>query len=265
MNYLRICLLALIALPPCHPLHAQDSVRTKGILIGAHFGVHYLYGGISNASRIRGDISTSVSERTSVNLASNYSGYFGGISFEKFIRHDRLSLSGGLRFSRMTGRIGKDRWMVFEAPFFFYLLKEEGTRTDYVSLREMFQDTDLVSVPLELRYFPFRGRSVRPYAKLGLEVNTKVKSVGYVVFYEKDMDHVGRDITEEFARHGDITAMLHVAGGVRFGKPDNPVFGLELVAPSFFLSGTSGGIVSPTAGFGFQFYAAMPLQSFNKK
>jgi hypothetical protein len=208
------------------------------------------------------NIRTEVSTYANPNGVSSYCSFASAaIVFEKFVRENRWSISGGLKYSRMTGGLSSGYNTFDGTDFFFYRYLEEETTTKYVTVESIDQFTDYLGIPLQGSIFPFEPRRFNLYFKAGAEFNFRLKTKTDFVFHDQAMSYLKDQLNEDFNDPGDFNIQVQVSAGIMFGKPGRNRFGLEVPAPSFFTMPSSGGIVKPHLGSGIFVFFMIPLNA----
>jgi hypothetical protein len=134
----------------------QQLRAQKGInFIGLDVGIQALEAEVTNSERIRADVSASIDGSNNLRLRSNAISTYGGLRIESFLSSNKFSFSTGLYYAQRRSEIVQRAPLFSVAPdYFFYSFREDGVNTDFVTLEEMVQTTDYLTIPLRVRYSP---------------------------------------------------------------------------------------------------------------
>ena len=231
--------------------------------LGVETGMNFIESEMSNMDDyIRGDVPSYSLGYSSSSLTTLTSRSFAGIKYEIFSLNDQISLSGGLRYSRINSSVGKKRYWGSSTNYFYWLYLQDGVNTEYLKVKEIDQKSDYIGIPVEIRFFPARRpRIFRFYFKLGAEINCLIQSQKDIVFYDEAMNPYKNELTAKVANPKPFYAAAYVGGGFRFGKELKPSVSIEASMPYLLITQNSAGLVNPIYGGGFQINVQIPIKS----
>jgi hypothetical protein len=238
--------------------YSQSRVR----YISVYQGVHIFKADPWDKKNIRSSESFSFDDKAAISetIKTHFLSMFMGVKAEVVTNNERFSFLSGLQYTQMTGVIARKGFLFSDPPYFFYRYRESGTTTEYAKIREIRQNTNCLTVPLEVRFFFFRPRKFGVYVMGASQVNFKQSVKNEIVFDNDSMKMYTNAVTSTLEEPGDVNAFFYIGMGMRFGSR-RASFGLETAAPSFYTGGKTVGIVKPSAGIGLQWYLSIRLGS----
>jgi hypothetical protein len=187
-----------------------------------------------------------------------YIEYFG-VKFERRMVKNLLGVSAGLRYNRMISSIGKTSYWSDSPDFFYVHYKEESTTTEYAKVMEINQKSHYIGIPVELRIYPYKDRSVNVYYKLGASFNLKIASRIQIVFKDDSMNPYESEVAGIIESASPYFASFNLGIGLKVRKLTKPGFNLEVSVPVGIVIPDHSGFVTPQTGGGFQLMIRMPL------
>jgi hypothetical protein len=209
---------------------------------------------------IRGDVNpySYYYYETSYMKALSYKNYLGA-KVEVKIMNDLLGLLGGIRFTRMVNSIGKNDYWSTRSDFLYLLYQQQGTTTEYLKVKDITQVSNYVGIPLELRIYPYRQRTIQMYFKFGADFNMLMTTNTKVNFVDVNMAQYEEGVDGIIEDPWSFYSTLHLAVGMKIGKAEKPGFNIEACVPSFILANTNSSFVLPIAGGGIQLNIRIPF------
>lgn len=243
-------------------LQAQEGIVKFSDRIGVEFGAAGFFGNTVVPDQIR--TSKSVYEyddfQCGFPIADQVlSSVYGGVKYETFLFKNRAGVSAGLRFSGFLSEISAD----WNQNYFIWLLSQNETTTDYLTIENIRQRNYYLGVPLEIRYFTRKRSSFfNQYLKLGASVNYCLSTNNSIKFHDPAMGKYSGQIEEQLGKPTTFNAYIYPAFGFRFGKPENVWVNAEFNIPGFIIKRKAFPFIRSDAGIGMQLTVQMPL---NKK
>jgi hypothetical protein len=236
--------------------------ETRLKYIGIEGGLISIVSEISKMDYIRGSMPSYYMGYSTNSLTSLSYKYSTGIKFEIFSLSDRFGLLGGIRFSHLNSSIGKRDYWTGNTNYFYWLYRQDGINTEYLTVKEVNQKSDYIGIPIEIRYFTARRpRLFRLYIKLGFEINYLLKSETGIVFNNPAMNSYEKDLTAMVEQPGKISSSIYGGGGFKIGRDQKPSVSFEACIPYLFLTSRSSGLLHPLFGSGFQLNFQIPIKS----
>ncbi|MDR1610550.1 MAG: hypothetical protein LBS08_03465 [Candidatus Symbiothrix sp.] len=245
-------------------VQAQEKKKVNG-RIGFEFGISSVFGGTVTPDRIRAN-------KSMYEYDDFYCGFpgpdqdaeiiYGGIKYEYPLWENRLGLSAGLRFSKISSEISPD----WSYSHFLWLFRQEGQNTDYLSIRSITQKNYYLGVPLELRYFfPRRSDSFfKQYVKLGVAVNYRLSTENSIAFYNNEMTQYADAVGKQVGKPASFNAYVYPAYGFRLGRIKDFWLNLEFQFPGFLAGKKAHSFIRQDFGVGMQMSLQMPLSKIIK-
>jgi len=208
---------------------------------------------------IRADIEPYYYDHMADNIRSlMYSNYIGA-KFEYRFAGSLLGASGGIRYYRTVSSIGKGGYSSDFTGFFYVRYKSDGTDTEYARVRGVLQKSDYISVPLELRIYPYTDRRMNIYYKAGGSFNLNLGSETGISFRDSSMDQYESEVIHAIEGPLSYFGTLHLGIGVKFGRSHKPGFNIEANIPVAVLTPGKACFVRPQTGTGVEFLIRVPL------
>lgn len=246
----------------CIHLSITFSQEFKLQNIGFDWGLIFLDNKIYDPGHIRGDVSASDEDHASTSILSFSFRYSTGIKTEFYFLNNMFGFSPGIRYSRTYDIAGK--WGLFTEGqnFFYWLYREEGVNTEYMRVKRIYQRSDYLGIPVEIRFFPARRpHRMQFYLKLGAEVDFRLQTQTNIVFRDERMHSYEEEVASQVGKPGHVGFSMYQCFGFRIGSDANSTFSIEAVLPGFNLTSRTSGLLKTFYGGGIQFHLQIPIQS----
>jgi hypothetical protein len=180
---------------------------------------------------------------------------FAGIKIEKRTVNTRFGFSAGLRFTRLESSVIKSG-----VPNFFYiLLRQTGTTTEYLQVRQLTEVADYLGIPLEVSFHVPGSRTFRFYVMAGLEWSYRLRRKTDVLFSSPGMESYESDVARIIGEPDPYYAAMYARAGLIIGKR-KPIFSYGVTLP-VVITNTVSAVNKPVAGAGFQIQFYLPLRN----
>jgi hypothetical protein len=242
---------------------STKSQETRFKFIGLEGGYNFISCYPSDLSNFRGEMAAFYSTDVKINIRGLCDKKHMGAKFEVRTMKNKFGLSGGLRFTHYVSSIGRDYYYDTPTDFFYYRFRDEETFSEYVKIKSFTQKSSYLSIPVELRYFPFMQKNFRIYFKSGAEVGFLMDYKNSVDFYNDEMDLYETEVSEDFADPSTVFTTLYFSAGIQIGRDTRPGLNLEVCLPYMFLSGEVSGLITPEFGGGLHLSFHYPLIAKN--
>jgi hypothetical protein len=222
-------------------------------------GADFISGEPPEKGYIRADVNQYSVDYVTTTLRGLLHKSYIGAKGELRILNGKVGLLSGLHYTRMVSSIGKEAYWSENPDYFYLLLRQEETKTDYLKVREINQVTGYIGIPLELRIYPYKPRGITVYYKVGSDFNLRLHSATKAVYYDKTMDQFDDKIGDVVEDPWTFYSSFHLGVGFRIGKDEKPGVNLEVLVPVAIMAGHKSGLVNPEAGGGFQINVRLPF------
>jgi hypothetical protein len=184
---------------------------------------------------------------------------YAGLKFEYRILNNKLGISGGLRYTWYVSSIGKPAYWTDTPEYFFVQYGQDGTNTEYAKVKEITQRSGYLGVPVELRFYPFRQRSLNVYFKAGASFNYNITDKTNIVFYNDDMAPYEDEVSRIIEDPCTFYASLYLGVGLQIVRAAKPGINIEFNIPVGIETPGDPGFVDPQSGVGFQLMFRIPF------
>jgi hypothetical protein len=182
-----------------------------------------------------------------------------GVKFEARFVKDLIGVSSGLRFTSVQNSVGKTSYWSDTEDFFYVSYAENEEGTYFAKVLELSQRAGYLTVPLEMRIYPYKDYPVNVYYKAGASFNMNIGSSQDVVFHDRTMDSHRKEVEAIIEKPLPYYGAFHLGIGLKAGKLDKPGFIIEANMPVAVLAPDKTSFVTPQAGAGFQVMVRIPL------
>ena len=235
---------------------AQDG-NTR--YIGMESGINVIFTELPEYDFIRGDMDDYGGGVHANELTGYCSSWYAGVKTESRSKNKHFGFTSGIHFTRLSSNLTGSSYYSSNADIFYLLLREHGTTTEYLKVKEVTESSNYIGIPLEIRYIPYHEDMFGFYLKAGSSFNYRLSSTHDVEFYNDEMSKYKNDVVAKFEEPVNLFSNLYFGAGLIIGNEDKPHVGIEGVAPTFVFSRRVSGIVDPIAGIGFQVHVYVPL------
>jgi hypothetical protein len=235
---------------------AQDKSKIHNFKLGLEVGFNSYWGGVVKPERAREDYSAYKGYQDAWDIGSIQSAmaYHVGLKSEYFFFKNRVGVATGIRVSRFSSD--------FESNNFYpvmWLLRQEGTRTDYVRIRSITQNSYYIGIPLEIRFFPNRRElPFQHYLKMGVAFSYRVHTEYKTKFYDEQMHFHAGTIEAQLGKPNVFNSYIYPTFGFKIGRSSSPWLNLEMYC-SVLISQQTISFMKDGAGVGFQLSVQLPL------
>ncbi len=256
--HIKTLFLSILILLQFGPSHGQES-RLQ--YVGFESGMNFIEGEISDMDFVRGNIPAYSTGYTTDYLTNLSYRIYTGAKYEITALNDRFSFATGLRYSWLFNSIGRNEYWTPNPGYFYVLYRVEGTQTEFMRVKEIRQSSNYLGMPFEIRYFMGRRpHLLQLYFKAGMEMNLLVHTHTSVTFQDEEMQKYEQGVSEKVEQPGFFYSSFYLAGGIRVGYDHKPHVTMEGCFPYLVLNPSSGGMMHPMFGGGFELNLHIPLK-----
>lgn len=264
MKYLPYHLLfALFAVCPLLPAQIEflqtDRKKKHNIRISFEAGIDSYFSDIKKPVLLR-EFQSDLSGRYAsfYNEANKTFTSIGlGIRPEFFFGKNRWGISTGIRFSCYLTTLE-----LFHESF-YWMIRQEGLLTDYLTIRKFLQKSYYLGVPLEMRFFTNRrDLPFQTYFKIGSVFNYQLSTDNEVVFRESSMDKYAGAVDEGIGEPDRFHVYAYPAVGFKIGRcrtEHSPWFNLEFHVPGILFQSNVSSFSKSKTGLGASLTVQIPL------
>jgi hypothetical protein len=162
----------------------------------------------------------------------------------------------------MESSLGKESYWSNSSDFFYLLFSQEGTKTEYMKVKEIDQVTGYIGIPLELKIYPYikeRKTNIYVYYKIGSDFNFRIHSRTSAVFSNDAMEQYEDAIGDVVEKPWSFYSSVHLGIGFRIGKHEKPGVNIEFLYPAAIWGQDKQGLVNPEGGGGVQVNVRLPF------
>jgi hypothetical protein len=251
MKFHSLTALLLLVLPVV--LSAQEP-----LYLMPESGIRFISCEPPEKTYIRGNVEPHYYEFTRHALRALYYSNHFGLKAEKRFHHDLIGIAAGLRYTRSEASIGKNTYWSSPSEYFYLRLRQDGTETTYLRVKELSQVTGYLGIPLEVRIYPYSPRFFNVYYTLGADFNVLVSQKTDAVLFTPSMSKYNTEIGDLIEKPWPVYSSVHLGVGFKLGKPGKAAVMWEVIVPAALVT-PKNGLVTPQAGGGFQLNVRIPL------
>lgn len=225
-------------------------------------GFIYPQGNIRESIPIRQNISYySVNQYSSGYISSSTSGLLLGIRYEYELPKIRSAISTGLRFTGINTEISG--YTSAKSDFFYLRYSMQESDTKFARVKSLSEDNFFLSVPLEVRVFPFQFKGLSFYAMAGLEYSVvTLKRAVDISFHNEQMDMHKDEVLESIAGPENRNySTFYGALGMKIGREDKINYSFEIMLPSVPLIRNNYSLIDVEYIEGFRLSIQLPLRN----
>lgn len=247
-------------------LNAQNEEKGATIFAGVDLGLYHFSNNLrSDVDFIRNQVNSYHFDHDGYsNYSSKVNSYFFSSAFSAkasyFTLKNYAELGVGLRFSKYLTYIGDESGN----QYFYFKASESGLTTNYYRIYSINQDFTNISIPLEIKLYPYQASFVRLYFKFSSEFVFTINENREVKFVDDDMDKYKNEVWSKFADPNPFKVMLMPSLGLRFCKDNKYVAISGEIGMPFFVQENQFSLVEVDNGFNFQLNVSMPINAVKK-
>ena len=259
----NIFVIILLAFPFTTVLPQTDNNKpSRRQSVSFEAGFIYPQGTIKESLSIRQNLSYYyVNQYSDGSISSSTSGMLLGARYEYGLPVIKSDISTGLRFVGINSEI--TGYASANSDFFYLRYSMEETDTKFARVKSLTECNYILSIPLEIRVYPLRYRNISFFAMAGMEYS--------VICFKKAADITFR---EEIMNPRKDVVLGNIAGpvnrnyssfyssiGLKFGREDKLNYTIEVMLPSFLLTGNNFYFIDVDYLEGFRLSVKLPLKS----
>jgi len=184
--------------------------------------------------------------------------FFMGVRYEYFSSLYRAGVSTGLRLAAYNTEISG---YTSNADFFYLRYSMSGGDTKFAKVKTITEKNNIITVPVELRYFPVQTRFFGLFAKAGVEFSlVNINPNTEIVFFDNKMDAYHNDVLASFDLNtNNFYSTFYGSIGAKFGFKDKLNYMFEVFIPSYYLTSNNFVLSDYELYSGFKFSLQYPF------
>ena len=245
---------------PQYNTDQTPSDRKSSIHVEA--GYIYPQGTIKESVSIRQNISYYyVNQYSNGYVSSETSGLVIGIRYEYFLPGLKSGISTGLRFTGLNTEISG--YTSGNSNFFYLRYSMQDSDTKFARVNSLTESNSLISVPLEVRFIPFKYKNLAFYAKSGIEYTMIRFGKGTdIKFQNDDMDDYKDAILGSISGSPNKNySTFYSSIGIKIGQEGKSNYMFEVLLPSFFLTVNNFALIDTDYFEGFKLAILFPIKN----
>lgn len=225
--------------------------------VGVEYGSNYVTGELYNNWSVRQDVGHYYDSYSKVSSAkTEMNDVYFGIKPEISFYEQKLSLSSGLRYNKISSSMSSDK-------FFYLRYTSTASQTEFARVRRIDESNHYLGIPLELKYAFYEYQNFGAYVKAGTQFSYLLASTNDLTFLN---EHMNSEDAQVYGSSGlDVNpfySTFYSSIGVKYARSGRATYSLELLFPSFYLTRYNSTIVEPQQFSGFVFSIYLPVKSF---
>ncbi len=187
--------------------------------------------------------------------------YYAGLKSELSVWENRLTLTSGIRYSRVNERISPS----WDAPLYLFHPSDQGI--ELFRVRGMNESLGYVGVPLEADFLLWgRLSNWQGYVKAGIQAGMKIHGKTTIDFASKEMEKYGDEIITA-AGKAPSNFLLNTYGGLglRLILNNGIRLSIEALFPQHFLTKDNFSLLASESYGGAQLSVSLPVNLFSMK
>ena len=184
-----------------------------------------------------------------------------GLKAELSLWQERLTLTSGLRFTKVKERISSK-----ENPPYLYLYTPSNMGLEFFRVKEMTESINYLSIPLEADILLLGYLSNwQVYAKGGIQTGVKVYEDTSINFVSQEMQAYEKEILTKAGENANtFFSTVYYGLGLRLTLENDTRFSIEVISPHLFIKDNFT-LLKTESYAGIRLSAVVPLNIFASK
>ncbi|MDD4632542.1 MAG: hypothetical protein PHQ77_09880 [Proteiniphilum sp.] len=242
---------------------AQQQSQSR-FRIGIEYGSYKMAGEINDQwefRQVKTRYVTQEDQTGSEHVKGEGEVYYAGLKSELSVWENRLTLTSGIRYSRVNERISPS----WDAPLYLFHPSDQGI--ELFRVRGMNESLGYVGVPLEADFLLWgRLSNWQGYVKAGIQAGMKIHGKTTIDFASKEMEKYGDEIITA-AGKAPSNFLLNTYGGLglRLILNNGIRLSIEALFPQHFLTKDNFSLLASESYGGAQLSVSLPVNLFSMK
>jgi hypothetical protein len=259
----RLFYFALMVVGIVSNAYSQNDEENQNIWkhkIGVETSFMFPAGDIIENIPIRQNVNSFYTHQSSSGQVSSYSNTaFYGAKYEIFNDKFRIGISSGIRYYNHKTEISG--YSSYNSDFFYLRYTMEGNETKFARIKNIYENKDFVSIPLEIKYIFFQPNQLGFFASVGTDFSLfKTVDKVNIDFFDDKMNEFEQEVIKTILRQtNDFKSTLYVSFGIRYAEKDKIGFALEFIGPYAFITNDNFTLIDFYSSSGVRFSVEIPL------
>ena len=242
---------------------AQQQSQSR-FRIGIEYGSYKMAGEINDQwefRQVKTRYVTQEDQTGSEHVKGEGEVYYAGLKSELSVWENRLTLTSGIRYSRVNERISPS----WDAPLYLFHPSDQGI--ELFRVRGMNESLGYVGVPLEADFLLWgRLSNWQGYVKAGIQAGMKIHGKTTIDFASKEMEKYGDEIITA-AGKAPSNFLLNTYGGLglRLILNNGIRLSIEALFPQHFFTKDNFSLLTSESYGGAQLSVSLPVNLFSMK
>ncbi len=242
---------------------AQQQSQSR-FRIGIEYGSYKMAGEINDQwefRQVKTRYVTQEDQTGSEHVKGEGEVYYAGLKSELSVWENRLTLTSGIRYSRVNERISPS----WDAPLYLFHPSDQGI--ELFRVRGMNESLGYVGVPLEADFLLWgRLSNWQGYVKAGIQAGMKIHGKTTIDFASKEMEKYGDEIITA-AGKAPSNFLLNTYGGLglRLILNNGIRLSIEALFPQHFFTKDNFSLLASESYGGAQLSVSLPVNLFSMK
>jgi hypothetical protein len=237
---------------------SQDKPRIYDkLFVGIEANSTWIRGDISDKWAVRQDVEThNYNSNNHISSSSNI--FYFGIKPEYFFANNKLSISSGLKYSQINGKLYND-------VFFHLRYRKEGNNTEFVRIKDIYEKHHYLGIPIEAKLSLINYEEVSFFVKAGIDFNMRISTKTGITFFSDYMSEFESDVLETVGiSTNSFFSTLYYSVGMRLLSLNKIHFNIEGILPSIILTNKNSSIMNPDSFVGLTGSIVIPINILTK-
>lgn len=246
MNTKIILIIIISFLSSVHYISAQDKEQitpTKSFIVETSFNFQYYTS--RDFDFIRANQS-SVHYYGGQNFYTNFNVMQNGARYEFKMKNPHFAFSTGIRYTRLTNELYSN----YPDNYFYILLSQTDEATKYVRVNGIYQYSNYIGIPLEVRYFLIKDSKFNPFTKFGMDFSYNVSTNENVDFFDDNMQKYESQVLDKFDPASSFYSTAYLTTGIMIRFSQQLRFNFDIKLPFFTISEKKSTFYELNSGFG---------------
>jgi len=184
-----------------------------------------------------------------------------GIRPEVSFFDNKVSLSSGLRYFNVKSELYTNTWSSGSLAYFYLRYANSGLNTEFARVYGINETSHYLGIPLEVKFTPLSIWKLDFYVKTGIDLACRLAKRTNIDFVNDEMkDYEDMILKNTGATTSMFTTTWNSAVGATLGDRSKFRYSLEILLPSFYLTGNSSSLMNADMFSGFRILLQLPAK-----
>jgi hypothetical protein len=236
------------------PNQAVFAEKPRNFRLNVEYGYNEVSTSLNERWNIRQDVGTSYYDNNNRRVFSHLVMNQIAVKPEWDFFGGKLAFETGLKYSFLNSALDMALQSNGLPAYFFLHYNSTGINTEYTKVHSITENTQYLSIPLELKLIPLKWRNFDVYVKTGVDFGLKINSTTTINFVNNNMDEFHQTILDNVG--ADVNKYMvgwNNSVGVAYGRNNSLRYRIEALLPSFLLTKNNSSLVNGDVFTGFRF------------